>query len=83
MNNAKDYQTNIPGVFAIGDVNTYEGKLKLILSGFHEAAVMCQYAYNMVHPNKKYVLKYTTVGGVHGFDGSSKEAKKAVVKAIN
>ena len=83
VNNAKDYQTNIPGVFAIGDVNTYEGKLKLILSGFHEAAVMCQYAYNMVHPNKKYVLKYTTVGGVHGFDGSSKEAKKAVIKAIN
>ncbi|MEM1259850.1 MAG: NAD(P)/FAD-dependent oxidoreductase [Bacteroidota bacterium] len=83
VNNAKDYQTNIPGVFAIGDVNTYEGKLKLILSGFHEAAVMCQYAYNLVHPNKKFVLKYTTVGGVHGFDGSSKEAKKPVVKAIN
>ena len=83
VNNAKDYQTNIPGVFAIGDVNTYEGKLKLILSGFHEAAVMCQYAYNIIHPNKKFVLKYTTVGGVHGFDGSSKEAKKAVVKAIN
>ncbi len=83
VNNAKDYQTNIPGVFAIGDVNTYEGKLKLILSGFHEAAVMCQYAYKLIHPNKKFVLKYTTVGGVHGFDGSSKEAQKAVVKAIN
>ncbi|MEM6543035.1 MAG: NAD(P)/FAD-dependent oxidoreductase, partial [Bacteroidota bacterium] len=83
VNNAKDYQTNIPGVFAIGDVNIYEGKLKLILSGFHEAAVMCQYAYNIIHPDKKFILKYTTVGGVHGFDGSSKEAKKAVVKAIN
>ena len=83
VNNAKDYQTNIPGVFAIGDVNTYEGKLKLILSGFHEAAVMCQYAYNLVHPNKKFVLKYTTVGGVHGFDGSSKEAQKAVVKSLD
>ena len=83
VNNAKDYQTNISGVFAIGDVNTYEGKLKLILSGFHEAAVMCQYAYKLIHPNKKFVLKYTTVGGVHGFDGSSKEAQKAVVKAIN
>ena len=83
VNNAKDYQTNISGVFAIRDVNTYEGKLKLILSGFHEAAVMCQYAYKLIHPNKKFVLKYTTVGGVHGFDGSSKEAQKAVVKAIN
>ncbi|MEN1785235.1 MAG: NAD(P)/FAD-dependent oxidoreductase [Bacteroidota bacterium] len=82
VNNAKDYQTNIPGVFAIGDVNTYEGKLKLILSGFHEAAVMCQYAYNVINPNKKYVLKYTTVGGVEGFDGSKKEAEKAVVKSI-
>lgn len=82
VNNAKDYQTNIPGVFAIGDVNTYEGKLKLILSGFHEAAVMCQYAYNIVNPDKKFVLKYTTVGGVHGFDGSSKEAKKPVVQSI-
>jgi len=82
VNNAKDYQTNIPGVFAIGDVNTYEGKLKLILSGFHEAAVMCQYAYQLVNPGKRYVMKYTTVGGVEGFDGSKKEAKKEVVQSI-
>ncbi len=82
VNNAKDYQTNIPGVFAIGDVNTYEGKLKLILSGFHEAAVMCQFAYQIINPNKKYVMKYTTVGGVEGFDGSKKEAKKEIVKSI-
>lgn len=82
VNNAKDYQTNIPGVFAIGDVNTYEGKLKLILSGFHEAAVMCQYAYQIINPNKRYVMKYTTVGGVQGFDGSKKEAKKEVVRRI-
>ncbi|MEM9648175.1 MAG: NAD(P)/FAD-dependent oxidoreductase [Bacteroidota bacterium] len=82
VNNAKDYQTNVPGVFAIGDVNTYEGKLKLILSGFHEAAVMCQYAYQVIHPNKRFVMKYTTVGGVEGFDGSKKEAKKEVVKSI-
>ncbi|MEO0572261.1 MAG: NAD(P)/FAD-dependent oxidoreductase [Bacteroidota bacterium] len=82
VNNAKDYQTNIPGVFAIGDVNTYEGKLKLILSGFHEAAVMCQYAYEIIHPNKKFVMKYTTVGGVEGFDGTKKEAKKPVVQTI-
>jgi len=82
VNNAKDYQTNIPGVFAIGDVNTYEGKLKLILSGFHEAAVMCQYAYQIVNPGKRYVIKYTTVGGVEGFDGSKKQAKKEVVQSI-
>ncbi len=82
VNNAKDYQTNIPGVFAIGDVNTYEGKLKLILSGFHEAAVMCQYAYQIINPGKRYVMKYTTVGGVEGFDGSIKEAKKEVVQSI-
>ena len=82
VNNSKDYQTNIPGVFAIGDVNTYEGKLKLILSGFHEAAVMCQYAYQIIHPNKRFVMKYTTVGGVEGFDGSKKEAKKEVVQSI-
>ena len=82
VNNAKDYQTNIPGVFAIGDVNTYEGKLKLILSGFHEAAVMCQYAYQIINPNKRFVMKYTTVGGVEGFDGSKKEAKKEVVQSV-
>ncbi|WP_209405651.1 NAD(P)/FAD-dependent oxidoreductase [Pseudozobellia sp. WGM2] len=83
VNNAKDYQTNIPGVFAIGDVNTYEGKLKLILSGFHEAAVMCQYAYQIINPDKRFVMKYTTVGGVTGFDGSKKEAKKEVVQSIS
>ena len=78
-----DYQTNIPGVFAIGDVNTYEGKLKLILCGFHEATLMCQAAYKIINPGKKYVLKYTTVSGIDGFDGSRKEAPKAVVQAIN
>ena len=77
-----DYQTNIPGIFAIGDVNTYEGKLKLILCGFHEATLMCQAAYKILNPNKKFVLKYTTVSGITGFDGSRKEAPKAVVKAI-
>ena len=82
VNNAYDYQTNIPGVYAIGDVNTYPGKLKLILSGFHEAAVMCQSAYQLINPGKRYVMKYTTVGGVEGFDGSKKEAKKEVVQSI-
>ena len=77
-----DYQTNIPGVYAIGDVNTYPGKLKLILCGFHEATLMCQSAYKRIFPNKKYVMKYTTVGGIDGFDGTRKEAPKAVVKAI-
>ncbi|TDN95257.1 thioredoxin reductase (NADPH) [Salegentibacter sp. 24] len=83
VDNAYDYQTNIPGVYAIGDVNTYPGKLKLILCGFHEAAIMCQSAYQRIFPNKKYVMKYTTVSGVSGFDGSKKEAKKEIVKSIN
>ena len=83
VNNALDYQTNIPGVYAIGDVNTYPGKLKLILCGFHEATLMCQSAYKRIFPNKRYVMKYTTVGGVDGFDGTRKEAPKAVVKAIH
>ena len=80
--NTFDYQTNIPGIYAIGDVNTYPGKLKLILCGFHEATLMCQSAFQKIFPDKKYVMKYTTVGGVSGFDGSKKEAPKAVVKAI-
>ncbi|NCT11052.1 MAG: NAD(P)/FAD-dependent oxidoreductase, partial [Flavobacteriia bacterium] len=83
VNNALDYQTNIPGIYAIGDVNTYPGKLKLILCGFHEATLMCQSAYQRIFPNKKYVMKYTTVGGVDGFDGTRKEAPKAVIKSID
>jgi thioredoxin reductase (NADPH) len=83
VDNALDYQTNIPGIYAIGDVNTYPGKLKLILCGFHEATLMCQSAFKRIFPDKKYVMKYTTVGGVDGFDGTRKEAPKAVVQAIN
>lgn len=82
VNNALDYQTNIEGIYAIGDVNTYPGKLKLILCGFHEATLMCQSVYSRLNPGKKYVLKYTTVSGVDGFDGTRKEAEKQVVKAI-
>lgn len=82
VDNTLDYQTNIPGVYAIGDVNTYPGKLKLILCGFHEATLMCQSAFKRIFPDKKYVMKYTTVGGIDGFDGTRKEAPKAVVKAI-
>lgn len=83
VDNTLDYQTNIPGVFAIGDINTYPGKLKLILCGFHEATLMCQSAYQIINPGKRNVLKYTTVGGVAGFDGSLKEAPRAVVKAFD
>jgi thioredoxin reductase (NADPH) len=83
VDNTLDYQTNIPGIYAIGDVNTYPGKLKLILCGFHEATLMCQSAYQRIFPDKRYVLKYTTVSGIDGFDGTRKEAPKAVVKAIN
>ncbi len=83
VDNTLDYQTNISGIYAIGDVNTYPGKLKLILCGFHEATLMCQSVYKRMNPNKKYVLKYTTVGGIDGFDGSRKEAEKAVIKKID
>lgn len=82
VDNTLDYMTNVPGIYAIGDVNTYPGKLKLILCGFHEATLMCQSAYQRIFPEKRYVMKYTTVGGVTGFDGSKKEAPKAVVKKI-
>jgi len=54
------FETNIPGIFAIGDINTYPGKLKLILSGFHEAALMSQKAYKYVYPDKRLVFQYTT-----------------------
>jgi len=62
-----DYSTNIPGIYAIGDVNTYENKLKLILCGFHEGTLAVQSAFARIHPDKKNVLKYTTVNGVTGF----------------
>jgi thioredoxin reductase (NADPH) len=54
------FETSIPGLFAIGDINTYPGKLKLILSGFHEAALMAQKAHRYVYPEKKLVFQYTT-----------------------
>lgn len=61
-----DYSTNVPGIFAIGDINTYPGKLKLILCGFHEATLACQSAFRFVNPDKKLSFKYTTVTGVEG-----------------
>jgi len=83
VNNSLDYQTNLPGVFAIGDINTYPGKLKLILCGFHEATLMCQSAYKIINPNKKNILKYTTVSGVKGFDGTTKKTDNSIIKTIS
>jgi thioredoxin reductase (NADPH) len=65
--NTEDYSTNVPGVYAIGDINTYKNKLKLILCGFHEAALMAHSAYKYINPGIKYTMKYTTVNGVNGF----------------
>jgi thioredoxin reductase (NADPH) len=65
--NTLDYSTNIPGIYAIGDVNTYENKLKLILCGFHEGTLAVQSAFARIYPDKKNILKYTTVNGVQGF----------------
>lgn len=65
--NTFDYSTNIDGIYAIGDINDYPGKLKLILCGFHEATLMVQSVWKRVNPTKKMTLKYTTVNGVQGF----------------
>ncbi len=54
------FETSTPGLFAIGDINTYPGKLKLILSGFHEGALMAQKAFHYVYPEKRLVFQYTT-----------------------
>lgn len=54
------FETSVPGIFAIGDINTYPGKLKLILCGFHEGALMAQKAHHYVYPNKRLVFQYTT-----------------------
>jgi thioredoxin reductase (NADPH) len=62
-----DYSTNIPGIYAIGDINTYPGKLKLILCGFHEGTLMVQSAFKYIYPDQKLSFKYTTVAGVNGF----------------
>jgi thioredoxin reductase (NADPH) len=54
------FATSEPGIYAIGDINTYAGKLKLILCGFHEAALMAQAAVHVVYPEKRVVFQYTT-----------------------
>jgi thioredoxin reductase (NADPH) len=56
----ESFETSTPGIFAIGDINTYPGKLKLILCGFHEGALMAQKAHRYVHPDKKLTFQYTT-----------------------
>lgn len=61
-----DYATTTPGIFAIGDINDYAGKLKLILCGFHEATLACQSAFKIIYPDKKLSFKYTTVTGIEG-----------------
>lgn len=63
-----DYSTNRPGIYAIGDINTYPGKLKLILCGFHEGTLMVQSAFKYIYPNQKLSFKYTTVAGVNAFE---------------
>ncbi len=62
-----DYSTNVERIYAIGDINTYPGKLKLILCGFHEAAIMMQSAFKYIYPDQKLSFKYTTVNGVNPF----------------
>ncbi|HYI31780.1 MAG TPA: NAD(P)/FAD-dependent oxidoreductase, partial [Bradyrhizobium sp.] len=54
------FETNVSGIFAIGDINTYPGKLKLILCGFHEGSLMAQKAHRYVYPDKRLVFQYTT-----------------------
>ena len=66
----------------IQEFNFDTGKLKLILCGFHEATLMCQSAFKRIYPEKRNVLKYTTVSGIDGFDGTRKEAPKVVIQAI-
>lgn len=63
----RDYSTGVDRIFAIGDINTYPGKLKLILCGFHEAAIMMHAAFKFVYPDQKLSFKYTTVNGVNSF----------------
>jgi thioredoxin reductase (NADPH) len=58
--NTETFETSVPGIFAIGDINTYAGKLKLILCGFHEGALAAQKIHRYVFPDKKLTFQYTT-----------------------
>jgi len=66
--NTLDYSTNVEGIYAVGDINTYPGKLKLILCGFHEGTLMTQSAFKYIYPDAKLSFKYTTVAGVNGLE---------------
>lgn len=78
-----DYSTNMPGIYAVGDVNTYPGKLKLILCGFHESTLALQSAFNIINPDKKYTMKYTTVNGIQGFDDKENDEKDEKNLSLN
>jgi thioredoxin reductase (NADPH) len=54
------FETSTPGIFAVGDINRYPGKLKLILSGFHEGALAAQKVHRYVYPDKRLTFQYTT-----------------------
>lgn len=58
--NTETFETNIPGIYAVGDINIYPGKLKLILSGFHETALMAHAVFKRVNPDERLTLQYTT-----------------------
>ena len=60
VNNALDYSTNIKGIYAIGDINHYPGKLKLILSGFHEGALAARGCFKYARPDEKLRFEFTT-----------------------
>ncbi len=64
--NTFDYSTNEEGIYAVGDINTYPGKLKLILCGFHESTLMVQSVFKRIYPDQKLSFKYTTVTGIEG-----------------
>jgi thioredoxin reductase (NADPH) len=64
--NTLDYSTSVAGIYAVGDINTYQGKLKLILCGFHEGTMAVQSAFKYLYPDKKLSFKYTTVTGIDG-----------------
>ena len=69
------FETNIPGIFAVGDINTYPGKLKLILSGFHEVALMSQKAHRYVYPDKRLDLPVHDV-----LDQPAEEARRVLTR---
>ena len=72
----RDYSTGVERIYAIGDINTYPGKLKLILCGFHEGTMMCQAAFHHIYPDQRLSFKYTTVTGIEGFADAPLESEQ-------